>query len=746
GAGKTTALTTAIDAWQSAGYAVIGTAPFAEAARTLEAETGIECRTLEALLQRVELAADPRRVLNPQTVIIVDEASTIGNRQLHRLYRAATETGATVRTIGDPQQHQSVEAGGLWAHLTTTFANRTPVLATNRRQTGPDMAEVRLALDDYRNGLITTALGRLDDDNRIIVADTWDDLLDQMTADWYLDHQRHQSGDATGSQMIAERNADRHALNRRAQAWLRQDGTLTHPARVGDDTFHRGDRVVAQVADKTLTAEPDVPRRHVINGSAGTITGHTGDSGHPDLIVDFDHLGTIRIPYDFIATEVGPGRGGGLTPAYAVTSYKAEGQTYDAARGLAAPGAINTEGMYVALTRGRNDLRVYSIAPADQRTEPPELPIIDDPRAATKALADTLSKWRGADIAIAADPHASRTHTQSIASFSDRSAVQTEGPVVERARRAVEERIAGHAIANPDPVIVAKLGPRPEPGDHRDAWDHAVGQVALYQQRWVGDAENSHLPERAQGGSEQRTHHARLANAITDARLRLAETRAVGEVLDELELVTSALEGKPSGSEAAQSLLDSTTTEHRRNQARLAAAKADHLATSVGRRRNPDAIETARRNLRETEVDVAGSALRRDEARQLLSATRDDPAARQALQQRATSIGQAIELKIVTAVQNPAPYLAEALGPRPPRSHPDRPTWNNAASHLEAYRHKILRRSPDDGPLAPTGVAAAIGPRPRVVSMAKRWLGVAKQAERLRPDPQQQRTRPQRIS
>lgn len=662
GAGKTTALSTAIDAWESAGYRVIGTAPFAEAARTLEAETGIESRTLEALLQRVELAADPRRVLDPQTVVIVDEASTIGNRQLHRLYRAATETGASVRTIGDPQQHQSVEAGGLWAHLTTTFTDRTPTLATNRRQTGPDMAEVRLALDDYRDGLIATALDRLDDDNRIIVADTWDDLLDQMTADWYLDHQRHRSGHATGSQMIAERNADRHALNRRAQIWLRQDGTLTHPVRIGDDTFHHGDRVVAQTADKTLTTEPGTPRNHVINGSTGVVKGHTGDPRQPDLIVDFDHLGTIRIPHDFIATEVGPGRGGGITPSYAITSYKAEGQTYDAARSLAAPGAISTEGMYVALTRGRNDLRVYSIAPADQRTEPPELPIIDDQRAATKVLADTLSKWRGADIATAADPNATSAYSQSIKPLAHHRSPGPEDPTAERARRAAEERIAGHAIANADPPVIAHLGPRPDPGDHRTAWEDAVGQLAVYhQRRGIDRSGTALLPAQSPNDTKQ---HARLSDAVHNAKVRLQESRPIHDLVGEHELLTGALHGSPSISETAKSLLDTATAEHHRNQARLAAAKTDNLASAAARRRDPDAIETSRRRVRTAEVGVARSALRRNDARLLVAATAGDPDARESIQKRANSIGATVDRKIVTAVQNPAPYLHR--GARPP--------------------------------------------------------------------------------
>ena len=165
---------------------MIGAAPFGEAARKLEAETGLVSQTLEGLLTRIETAPEPSSVLSPNTVVVVDEASTIGNRQLDRLYRHATEAHATVRMIGDPQQHQSVEAGGLWKHLAVEFANETPSLEINRRQVGDGMSEVREALDEYRHGLVAKALDRLDNDDRFVTSGNWEDLLDTMVADWFL--------------------------------------------------------------------------------------------------------------------------------------------------------------------------------------------------------------------------------------------------------------------------------------------------------------------------------------------------------------------------------------------------------------------------------------------------------------------------------------------------------------------------------------------------------------------------------
>ena len=746
GSGKTTALQAAVDAWQATGYSVIGAAPFGEAARKLEAETGVESRTLEALLHRIELAGDPRQVLSPSTVILIDEASTIGNRQLHRLYRAAADTGASVRTIGDPRQHQSVEAGGLWAHLTDRFDDRTPVLDTNRRQTGPDMAEVRLALDDYRNGLIATAIDRLDDDNRIIVTETWEDLLDQMAADWYVDHQRHRAGHTIGSQMIAERNADRHALNHRAQAWLRHDGTLTHPTRIGDDTFHLGDRVVAQRPDKTLTSH-DGPRSHIINGSVGTITAIRGDRDHPDLVVDFDHLGTIRIPHEFIATEVGPGRGGGLTPAYAVTSYKAEGQTYDTARGLAAPGAINTEGLYVALTRGRNDLRVYSIAPADQRTEPPELPVIDDTRAATQALTDTLDRWHGCDIATVADPQAA--HTRSLAERTPTDLDHAGSPEAERARRAIEIRITGHAVANPDPTLVAHLGHRPTAGAHRTAWDEAVARHALYHHLWPTSSATNEGPLPPLQGTEspaQERGHAETVEAIEQARIRHLATTPLNDLRAMHQEATEASQSSPAPPKVLDRRINEADAEVRRLTARSRTAQARHLALSTTPRTPPDRIETARRGVRDAAIDLASAQQRLHTSRTVRLAAAGDPTARVEVEHLRKTIDRAIDRQIISAVRNPAPYLTTAIGPRPPRNDPRRERWNRAASHLETYRHKVLGLTPSGGALRRSGVEAAIGPRPVGRFLTGRWLRASRPARDLQSADLQVKTQARRIT
>ena len=724
GAGKTTAIRAAVTAWESSGYRVIGAAPFGDAARKLEQESGLRSNTLEGLLTRIETAGDPASIISANTVIVVDEASTIGNRQLDRLYRHATQTGASVRTIGDPQQHQSVEAGGLWKHITTQFATDTPTLDHNRRQTGSGMAQVRLAVDEYRQGLIGQALQRLDNDTRIVTAPTWEELLDQMATDWLVDHRRHTNGHAAPSKMVAERNHDRHALNQRAQALLRSERLLPKPVTIGESDFHIGDRIVAQTRNTELRAEGASRRDHIINGSEGTVLSITGTTNEPSLQVDFDGLGTITVPHKFIATEVGPGRGGGVTPSYAVTSFKAEGQTFDTGRNLAAPGAVNTEGMYVALTRGRNDQRTYTIAPAQQHTEPPELPIIADERSALEALADSLSKPRGEDLATLADPDAAKLAGNAKGSLQ---------ALAGRAQTLAEQRITAEAINNPDLVTVAALGERPPVGHHRHTWDSAVGEAALYRARWdVGLVTlDGGVPEPAPGnGIDRHDHYGQVQAAVLSADVEhLAQVPLSDLVAEHTSLLATRPTSSTHDHQATVQGVERAKTALNQAQVRLRSAEKAGNTRSRVRPRTALDTELSRRAVLEAKSGVACATADLARSQQRLRASNGDPASRAAINARTATIDRALSRRVTKAVSRPTDYLVGVLGDRP-RQHTERERWNEAATTIESYRHRHIHVSPAGGKQGSAGLAKAIGPRPTIPGQAKAWDQVNQAIER----------------
>ena len=90
------------------------------------------------------------------------------------------------------------------------------------------MADVRLAAEEYRNGQIARALRRLENGDRIVTAATSSELLDNLSADWYVDWRRHLAApdEVAASRMLAENHAVRRELNERAQLLLREDGLI----------------------------------------------------------------------------------------------------------------------------------------------------------------------------------------------------------------------------------------------------------------------------------------------------------------------------------------------------------------------------------------------------------------------------------------------------------------------------------------------------------------------------------------
>ncbi|MCB1283398.1 MAG: MobF family relaxase [Microthrixaceae bacterium] len=156
GAGKTTTVAACADAWAAGGYRVVGTAVKGEAARTLAAATGIECETVAWYLAH----DDPQQLpLDARTVLVIDEASTLPDRDLDALMTMAATTGASVRLIGDPAQHGAIAAGGMFRVLCERHRTHTPELKATHRVLDPNDQAAAQAL---REGRIDEAISHLE--------------------------------------------------------------------------------------------------------------------------------------------------------------------------------------------------------------------------------------------------------------------------------------------------------------------------------------------------------------------------------------------------------------------------------------------------------------------------------------------------------------------------------------------------------------------------------------------------------
>jgi conjugative relaxase-like TrwC/TraI family protein len=378
GTGKTFALDAARDAWQRSGHRVIGCALSAAAAQEMQGGSGIPSNTiamLEVYLRR------GRERLDARTVLVVDEAGTVGTRKLAPLLRAAANSGTKVVLVGDTKQLPEIEAGGLLGAL----AQRHPVLtlAHNRRQT--DTVE-RRALEHLRDGDVDAAVGMLREHGDVKSGPNAETVRNAMVGDWW----QHRANGADAL-MMAKRHTDVDDLNRRARRHVADAGQLHgDPLVVNERPFQIGDHVLCTRNDYSNA---------IRNGTTGEI-------------VDIDH----RRRSMTIATDTGERKlsgtyldDGHLRHGYAITVHKAQGRTCDHGLLLASDDLYREMG-YVGLSRGRQSNRMYAVsdepadelehhgAPRDQRGDPLDLVIESMHRSAAKELAiDQANASAGVD-------------------------------------------------------------------------------------------------------------------------------------------------------------------------------------------------------------------------------------------------------------------------------------------------------------------------------------------------------------
>jgi conjugative relaxase-like TrwC/TraI family protein len=367
GAGKTTTLRAAADAWRAAGFEVVGTAVQAEAARLLSVGAGVPTETVAWYLARAD-----RPPLHARSVLLVDEASTLSDRDLDALLHLAGRAGAAVRLVGDPDQHGAVAAGGMFRQLCVSHPDATPELATTHRVRDPADREAARLL---REGQTRDALAQLGEAGHLHLAEDELDLYVGMLRRWWSAHQ-----DGSSHPMVDRRHATRHVLNRLARQMRRANGEL------GDEEIHAsggrrfsvGDRVVARTGNRDLHVA-GMPSAYVRTGASGTVVAvHPARRRAAERIsVEFDDVGVIELPRSFF-DEHAPGHGRvdvGIDHAYAVTSHAVQGATFEQSTSRIDEGATRSEA-YVDITRGRqgNHLFLTRAASALNGERLPEAP------------------------------------------------------------------------------------------------------------------------------------------------------------------------------------------------------------------------------------------------------------------------------------------------------------------------------------------------------------------------------------
>ena len=360
-------------AYELAGYRVVGAASSARAARVLADDAGLAACTVARLL--LDLDRPQAGGLGPGTVLVLDEASMVGTRDMAAVLGHAQAAGAKVIVVGDTRQLAAVDAGGGLRALADRLGAQR--LTTNRRQ---HAGWERDALASLAAGRPGEALRAYRAHDRVTVVDTGMAARRAMVAGWWADVATH---GITATLLVAVRNTDRTELNRLARDVMRQAG------RLGEDQVSAAGRAFA-VGNRVVLLRNSSARRYD-NGDVGTVS---SIDGQRRLLVTLDRGVTDTLPLSYTAA-------GHVDHAYAGTVHKAQGSTVVTAHVLGT--ALARESGYVALSRGRADNRLYLVQGEGHLDVELDLPAPQQRQAyeqAAKTLGTSQAKRLALDTAV----------------------------------------------------------------------------------------------------------------------------------------------------------------------------------------------------------------------------------------------------------------------------------------------------------------------------------------------------------
>ena len=363
GAGKSTMLAAAREAWEAQGYHVHGAALSGKAAEGLEESSGIESRTLASWSFGWD---SEKRQLGSGDVFVIDEAGMVGSRQLARFIGEAEKAGAKIVLVGDHEQLQAIGAGAPFRAIAEQIGHAE--LSEIRRQRVDWQREASVSFATHRTG---EGLAAYRNNGNISFGETRDEAREEIVRDYLAD--RDQRPEASRVAM-AHRRVDVRAINDAIRSELQERGELarvrpvdelvdgqrpaaerqeerpkafTYQTNDGSRDFAEGDRIVFLQNDRDLGVK---------NGLLGTVRAVEPDALHVELdgraLSPEEGAGLIRIDANSYQS---------FDHGYATTIHKNQGATVDRAFVMASA-TMDRHLTYVAMTRHRDGVQLYADA------------------------------------------------------------------------------------------------------------------------------------------------------------------------------------------------------------------------------------------------------------------------------------------------------------------------------------------------------------------------------------------------